>query len=1378
MEVPMLNISAAGPTTRPIHPGQYVRDTVLTPKRMSVTQVARIIGVSRPGVSNFLNGKVATTPDMASRVERAFSIPAQTLLDMQAAFDAAQAKAKGAPANAKAYVPSFLAIKANDIEAWASPNISARIRFSVLLRTLVHSTGVGLKKVDFPGNDDAQRPGWDGFVEAGEGTPWVPEGLSGWEFGVDKDVKGKADKDFTKSVKATKKADREQTTFVFVTPRRWQGKDEWVAAMKAQRLWKDVRAYDSSVLEQWLEQSLAGQTWFANETLRPSDGVRSLDKCWSDWAYVTDPPLTGTLFQPAVAAARRTMVSRLSKAPDGPTVVAADSVEEALAFLAHLFSSEDEELGRYRDRVLVFEKPGVLPRLAQGAQNFIAVAFNRDVERELGPFARSMHSIVVYPRNAANAEPDVVLEPLNYEAFRSALESMGRNRDDVSKLSDASGRSLTVLRRQLSTVPAIRTPEWAADQRTAASLIPFMFVGAWNSPNEADQTALELLAGGESYGALEKEFQRLARLNDAPVWSVGNFRGVISKIDLLFAIAGSMTALDIRRYFDLAKIILGEDDPALDLPESERWAASFHGKSREFSAALREGISETLVLLAVHGNHLFKGRIGIDAAPQVARFVRELLTPITTRTLEANDRDLPTYAEAAPEEFLSILERDLKSGQPAVFGLMRSVDTGIFGSCPRTGLLWALEGLAWNPATLPRAALILARLAELEINDNWANKPIHSLETVFRAWMPQTAASHDERVGVMKLLADKFPKVAWRVCVEQLSTGHQTGHYSHKPRWRTDGYGFGEPFPTWGPILAFRREMVEMALSWKNHSRDMLCDLIQHLHDLSKEDQAKVWELIKSWATAGASDPDKAIVREKIRVTVMSRRGVKRSKRNEFSTLTAAAKDAYQALEPSDVLSKHEWLFREHWVEESADELHNEEMDFSKREERITKIRIDALREILAQLGLQGVFELAEMGKAASQIGWLLTKELLTEADMPSLLMTALKPVLSSDSWAMKNLIHGALRGMPDEKKRQRVLEEAKRQISEAAVVALLVLAPFTRSTWQIIDTLDESYRQKYWLEVTPEWIYDSEEENNEAVERLLQVQRPRAAFASIHFQLETIKPALLFKLLSEMVKDGNDQPGRYQLAHHDVERAFALIDKNPELNLEQKARLELSYIDVLSRTWSRHENYGIPNLEKYLEARPELFVQAIVWTYKRRDAGDDPQEWRVAPENVEHYATVGYKLLEGIQRIPGHDDLDELKTDLLAKWVNTVRQACSELGRAQVADICLGKLFANAPEGSDGVWPCEPVRDVMEDILSEKISEGAHIGLFNSRGVQWRGEDGGQERELADKYRRWSQALQYSHPFVASLLMSMVKTYEQEASREDTEAEIRRRLR
>ena len=653
-----------------LHPGIRIKNEVI-PKGMTVTKAAELMGIGRPALSNFLNGKASLSAEMATRLEKTFSYPRKDLLEMQAKYDEAKSDRTPPPDDIKSYVPPFLGIKANQIEQWVTGNISARTRLSVFLRTLVHSTGRELKNVDFPGNDDAERPGWDGFVEAGEGAPWIPAGCSGWEFGTNVGIKKKADEDFIKSVKAVSQKDREETTFVFVTPRKWNKKAEWVEMAKSKELWKDVRAYDASDLEQWIEQSLPAQAWFANETQIPAHDVRSLDKCWSDWANVSTPPLVGTLFNTAIEAFKQKMVKQLAKPPDGPIVIAADSIEEALAFLSQLFEEAGgKELSIYRDRVLVFDKPGIFPRLAIGAQTFIPVAFTRKVERELGPYVGSMHSIIVNPRNSVNSEPHIVLEPVNYETFNKALEKMGKNRDEISRLANESGRSLTVLRRRLATIPAVRTPEWAVDRKTAESLVPFLFVGTWDSTNETDKLGLSLLAADDRpYADLEKECQGLTRLNDAPVWSIGTYRGVISKIDLLYAIAGIVTPDDLRKYFSIARMVLGEDDPALDLEESQRWVASIYGKTREFSNAFRKGISETLVLLAVHGNHLFKMRLGIDSEAEARQVVRDLLpTTLTTRILEANDPDLPTYAEAAPNEFLSIIESDLKTESPAVLG--------------------------------------------------------------------------------------------------------------------------------------------------------------------------------------------------------------------------------------------------------------------------------------------------------------------------------------------------------------------------------------------------------------------------------------------------------------------------------------------------------------------------------------------------------------------------------------------------------------------------------------------------------------------------------------------------------------------------------------
>src|SRR5690606_34334648 len=149
---------------------------------------------------------------------------------------------------------------------------------------------------------------------------------------------------------------------------------------------------------------------------------------------------------------------------------------------------------------------------------------------------------------------------------------------------------------------------------------------------------------------------------------------------------------------------------------------------------------------------------------------------------------------------------------------------------------------------------------------------------------------------------------------------HQVGHYSHKPQWRNEGHGFGEVLHA-PEVHAFQVAMVKMALDWKGHDRETLGDLITRLHALGDDWQETVWDLVKRWADSGASDGDRAWVREKIRVAVLSQRAVRRHKGPRADQLRVAAEEARKALEPSDVISKHEWLFRQDWVEESADEL-------------------------------------------------------------------------------------------------------------------------------------------------------------------------------------------------------------------------------------------------------------------------------------------------------------------------------------------------------------------------------------------------------------------------------------------------------------------------
>src|SRR6266849_7269991 len=76
-----------GRMANPPHPGEFIRTEILKPLALSVTAAAQVLGVSRPALSNLLNGQADLSGDMALRLEKAFGVRMDTLMRMQASYD-------------------------------------------------------------------------------------------------------------------------------------------------------------------------------------------------------------------------------------------------------------------------------------------------------------------------------------------------------------------------------------------------------------------------------------------------------------------------------------------------------------------------------------------------------------------------------------------------------------------------------------------------------------------------------------------------------------------------------------------------------------------------------------------------------------------------------------------------------------------------------------------------------------------------------------------------------------------------------------------------------------------------------------------------------------------------------------------------------------------------------------------------------------------------------------------------------------------------------------------------------------------------------------------------------------------------------------------
>ena len=330
-------------------------------------------------------------------------------------------------------------------------------------------------------------------------------------------------------------------------------------------------------------------------------------------------------------------------------------------------------------------------------------------------------------------------------------------------------------------------------------------------------------------------------------------------------------------------------------PYAHALGAKFFGQVRRYSDALRTGVCETLMLLSVHGNDLFRDGLGLDVPALVAQLVQRLLTPLATDNLLRHSENLPAFAEAAPDEFLVLLEEDLRRPKPIMHELLRPAGPGSFASPVRTAVLWSLECLAWHPNTLMRVVIILAELSRTNIDDNCASEPMNSLAAIFRSGMPQTAAPLEDRIDALTELCRRFPDVGWRVCIQQFEQHHEVVTPSARPRWRNDAAGAGHVLAGREPY-EFARKALDLAISGP-HDGTTLGDLVERLGGMTDADRLSVWERIDVWSRSETSDKKKAELRERIRRAVFTRwghlRGLEAAQKNN-------ARKACEKLTPRD----------------------------------------------------------------------------------------------------------------------------------------------------------------------------------------------------------------------------------------------------------------------------------------------------------------------------------------------------------------------------------------------------------------------------------------------------------------------------------------------
>ena len=361
--------------------------------------------------------------------------------------------------------------------------------------------------------------------------------------------------------------------------------------------------------------------------------------------------------------------------------------------------------------------------------------------------------------------------------------------------------------------------------------------GKWDGKNSADRSDLEKLLG-KGYGEWIETLRPDVIRSDSPLVQSDEKWRFVARGEAWNALGNRITDDDLDRLEETAVAVLGERDPQFDLPKEERYAAAIHNKTLKHSSLFRAGLAETLALVGSRPKAL--SSCSLHKAEDTANsVVRRLLSNSSWDRWGSLESLLPLLAEAAPDEFLKAVELALKDLQDTPFHeiFAQEGSSGFDGGTYISGLLWALEGLAWNSDYLSRVALILADLASIDPGGNWGNRPANSLADIFLPWHVQTVASFEERKAAVETVLSEQPQVGWNLLLSLLPHSHGSTSGCHRPTWREyiprnwkDSVLLSE---YWVQITAY----TELAIDLGKKDTEKLGELINRLSDLPEPAQ-------------------------------------------------------------------------------------------------------------------------------------------------------------------------------------------------------------------------------------------------------------------------------------------------------------------------------------------------------------------------------------------------------------------------------------------------------------------------------------------------------------------------------------------------------------
>jgi hypothetical protein len=391
--------------------------------------------------------------------------------------------------------------------------------------------------------------------------------------------------------------------------------------------------------------------------------------------------------------------------------------------------------------------------------------------------------------------------------------------------------------------------------------------------------------------------------------------------------------------------------------------ANVQGKNLKYSSEARRGLAISLALVGNY-NDLLTNCSEDKRKSFVAEVLHNVFANISWKRIATLDSVLPFFAEAAPDVFLSEVEK-LADNKKVIKDLIADEGDIFQGGFHWSGLLDALEILAWEPEYFAKVVDVLAKLAIEDCGEsNIHPRPKDTLVSFFVPWSVQTTVDTDTLIANAQKLINFSSELGWDVLNASIAASIVSRNAQPKIRQNLAPNPEQERFinnKTVAKITsAYKNSMLEIAAQ----SIDFTEKMLQHFTKFAKSPFfEKALSILSSPMISNSSDEVKEKIWSAVDKICIEHRRHKAANWAMAEEKITKLLSILPLIQPESIFWQKKHVFDRccwEWFESN---------DYRTEETQVINCQTKTAKEIFDIHGISGIFILANLVEIPEYLG-------------------------------------------------------------------------------------------------------------------------------------------------------------------------------------------------------------------------------------------------------------------------------------------------------------------------------------------------------------------------------------------------------------------------